>query len=118
MRSPEWKPVIIAEKNGFKFELSFEPDDLLCPKTHFMHDCKWSKEEYETIKNFYWFDAIVTPIKGSIRFDSCAAYLGANCYANKKEVMGNGELKNILSGYAPQMVEDALKSVLMALQED
>jgi hypothetical protein len=115
MKTPDWQPVELGSIDGFKFVLSFEPEDMSM-KYHFINQCGWSLVDYTSIANNYWFVARVTAYKGKI---ACGdAYLGGNCYKNKKEVLGDFKLTNelpiwdnvqtLLSGYGAQMLQDAI----------
>lgn len=110
MKTPVWQDQILATVDGFKMVLSFESEDHIDPRNHFINECEWTPEQYLEVKNFYWFTAKITAFKGSIACGS--AYLGANCYKNLKGVMshgGNGEISCVLGGYAPQMIDEALE---------
>jgi len=119
MKTPNWKPVTLAIKDGFKIVLEFEEEIDLNPKKHFIEDCGWPSIEYSTISNFYWFVAKITAYKGVIECGS--SYLGACCYQNKKDVVnpikGGFKLDNCLGGYAPQMVEEAVEEAKRNLSE-
>lgn len=115
MKTPDWLPVDLGSVDGFKFVLSFEPEDMSM-KDHFINQCGWSLDDYKSIENNYWFCAKVTAYKGKI---ACGdAYLGGNCYKNKKEVLSDFKLTNdspiwdnvqtLLSGYGAQMIQDAM----------
>ena len=106
MKTPTWKNQKLGTVDGFKIELSFEEEYDLEPRHHFINECGWSAEEYNAIKNFYWFTAKITVYLGSIECGS--AYLCECCYKSLKEIMNNKQHKNILSGYAPQMINEAI----------
>ena len=101
MKTPDWQPVQLPEKDGFKLVLSFEEEDLPA-YYHFVGECGWSDEDYQSIKNYYWFCAKVTAFKGKI--ECGASYLGTCCYKSKKDIIGTN-----LGGYLPQMINDAIE---------
>lgn len=107
MRTPTWKDQTLGKVNGFKIVLSFEPEQDINPCEHFIEECGWTEEEYKEISRFYHFTACITAYMGEVECGT--AYLGACCYKNLKSVMDNGEHENILSGYAPQMIEEAVE---------
>ncbi len=115
MKTPEWQPVDLGSVEGFRFVLSFEPEDISM-EDHFINQCGWSVNDYKTIKNYYWFCAKVIAYKGKV---ACGdSYLGGNCYKNKKDVFGDFKLTSaapfwdnvstLLSGYGVQMIQDAI----------
>lgn len=117
MKTPTFQDQNLGTFEGFKVVLSFEEEHLNA-KDHFMGECGWSKEEYSSIKNYYWFTAKVTAYKGSIECGS--AYLGACCHENLKSIMnplGCKSLGHVLGGYAPQMIEEAIEEAKAALQD-
>ena len=113
MKTPNWKPQTICTQDGYTIVLSFEAEDTDA-RTHFTGEypnCGWTEEQYEPIKNFYWFVAKVTAFKGSIEAGS--AYLGGNAYSCLKEVLkGEGGL---LGGYFPQLMKEAIEEANKAL---
>lgn len=112
MSNQLWKPKVIGEFSGFTIVLSFEPEHMNM-RNHFINECEWSEEQFNEIKNFKWFIAKVTAYKGSIECGS--TYLGGNCDKSLKDVMGDGKVENILSGYMPQMIEDVVQEAEAAL---
>ena len=101
MKTPDWTPVKLPDSGPFQIELSFEPDDM-DPESHFIGQCGWSDEEYDTIKNYNWFSA-----KVAASFDGKemgAAWMGGCCHPGKRHVLGSE-----LGGYLPQMVEEAVE---------
>ena len=110
MRNPQWKERRICEKDGFDIVLSFE-DEIMCPKNHFMTECGWDQEQYNEVSDYYWFIAVITAYKGSINCGSSS--LGGNCYKSLKCVLqssrGGYDPRDILSGYFPQLVEEAIE---------
>lgn len=101
MRAPNWKPVELPNKDGFKLVLSFESEHIDA-KDHFINDCEWSESSYNDIKNHYWFVAIVTAYKGKIEAGNNV--LGGCCHSSKKDVIDSE-----LGGYLPQMIDEAIK---------
>lgn len=114
MKTPSWKNQNLGIYNGFRIELHFHAEDQ-CMRDHFINMCEWSEDEYKPIKNFYWFVAEVVAFKGSINCGS--AFLGGNCYKNLKDVMQDGKPENVLGGYLPQMIEEAIEEAIENLQE-
>lgn len=117
MKIPQFKPQNLGTFEGFKIILSFE-DEHLNAKDHFINECGWTDEEYNSIKNCYWFCAKISAFKGSIECGS--AYLGCCCYKTLKEILsfdGNTDIDHVLSGYAPQMIEEAIKEAKQALSD-
>lgn len=112
MKTPDWKPQNIGIIDGFKIVLDFEKEHM-CPKSHFVNECGWSDDEYNEIKNYYWFSAKVITYKGVIECGS--AYLGGCCHKNLKCVMGDKKLENILGGYLPQLIEEAIDEAKASL---
>ncbi len=112
MKTPIWKSETIHKDDDFTYVLSFE-EEFIDPHYHFTVECKWEEEQYSNIKNFYWFCSKITAYKGKIECGS--AYLGGNCYKDKKDVMGAG-LDTMLGGYAPQMIEEAREEALDNLE--
>lgn len=108
MKTPNWQPVQLTQKDGFKLVLSFE-EEYSCGYDHFVNECDWSKEDYESIKNFYWFCAKVTAFKGKIECGT--KYLGACCHKSKKDV-----IETDLGGYLPQMIEQAIDEAKQNLE--
>ncbi len=104
MKSPTWNDKLIYQDDEFKYYLCFEVE-IMDSKHHFMSECGWSKHEYKDIRNFYWFSARIEARKGAIVCGE--SYLGANCYKDLKGVLGDGQVRNILSGYAPDLLEEA-----------
>jgi hypothetical protein len=102
MRKPTWKPIVILKDTQFTYLLSFIEDDQ-DPKHHFINECEWSQQDYDEIKNFYWFTAQLTAFKGKV--EVCSTYMGGNCYNTKSDVLGDKTLAQLLGGYGPQMVE-------------
>jgi hypothetical protein len=77
----------------------------LCPNQHFISECGWSQDQYAGIKNYYWFSAkIEARLPNGLEIGN--AYLGACCYKNLKDIMQDS-LSDVLSGYGPQLVEEA-----------
>lgn len=108
MKNPNWRPVQLTEKDGFKLVLSFEEEDHSA-KYHFINECEWSKDDYKSIKNFYWFCAKVTAFKGKIE---CGTdYLGACCHKSKKDI-----IETNLGGYLPQMIDAAIDEARQNLE--
>lgn len=101
MKTPDWLPVELPKKDGFKLVLSFEHEDM-CARDHFMNTCEWSEEDYNSIKDYYWFTAKVTAYKGKI--EAGTAHLGGNCYKSKTDFT-NQEL----SHYLPQIIAEAVE---------
>ena len=114
MRAPTWKPVKLGTFEGFEVELSFEEEDE-SPRKHFIDFCGWTKEEYSKISNCYWFCVKITAYKGTIECGT--VYLGGNCYANLKEVLGDykNNIDTLLSGYGLQLIEEATTEAKEAL---
>ena len=103
MKTPNWRPVELTKIDNVTYTLHFE-DEHRDAKNHFLVECDYSEEAYSEIKNFYWFTARVEATKaGVILSDN---YLGGNCCRNKKEVMQDNTLANILNGYIPQMIAE------------
>lgn len=109
MRTPVWKDEQVRQAHNLTFVLSFENECDLDPRVHFIDECGWTNEAYEEIKNFYWFTAKVTAYymtkTGPVEYGN--AYLGGCCYRSKSEVMGDSTAPSILSGYLPQMIDEA-----------
>lgn len=105
MKTPYWLVQTICTQEGFTLKLSFEKEDM-DPRDHFLNVCGWSKEQYSEVKNLYWFTAKVTAYKGKIECGS--AYLGGNAYKTLKEVLGDNPQETGLSGYMPQLIEEAI----------
>lgn len=115
MRTPTWKPQVLTTIEGVTYTLHFE-EEFMDARRHFVEDCGWSAEEYNAIKKGYWFTAKIEATKGDeVLSDS---YLGGNCYKSLKDVMayeGDTTLGSVLSGYAPQMVEECKEGAHIAL---
>ena len=108
MLAPDWQEqVLLTTKDGIKMILSFEEEYYLNPETHFKRECGFSDAQYEEIEDFYWFCAKITAYRAGLELGN--AYLGACCYKDLQEVLGNGGIGSVLSGYGPQMVEEALE---------
>lgn len=112
MKTPQFNDQLIYKDSEFSYMLSFE-EEYLNSREHFIEDCGWTLEEYKNVIGQYWFVAKVTAFKGSIECGS--AYLGGCCYKNLKEIMQDGTPDKILSGYAPQMIEEAKEEALRNL---
>lgn len=110
MISPNWKPVNLPMKDGFKLVLSFEPEHI-CAKEHFINDCEWSESDYEGIKNYYMFIAVVTAYKGTIKAGDDA--LAGCCHSSKKDVIDSE-----IGGYLPQMIDKAIGEAKENLEMD
>tara|TARA_R110000850_G_scaffold234325_1_gene359260 strand:- start:10 stop:354 length:345 start_codon:yes stop_codon:yes gene_type:complete len=105
MKTPEWKEQIICIKDGFKAVLSFE-EEHIDARNHWITECGFTKEQYKEIANYYWFCAKITVYKGSV---ACGDnYLGGCCYKSLKEVLASGKIDFMLSGYMPQMIDEAI----------
>lgn len=114
MKTPNWKDEVICIKEGFKVVLSFA-EDFEDAKHHFVSTCGWSESQYAEINHNYWFTAEVKAYKGKTL---CATtYLGACCYASKKEVMAGGEVESILGGYMPQMIDEVVEEAQVELAQ-
>jgi hypothetical protein len=105
MKRPTWRTKYIGERDGFFIELSFE-EETMCPVHHFQKECGWTADFYEKIKNYYWFSVKVTAYRGTVECGH--AYMGANCYETLGDVMGSGGDAGVLSGYLPQLIEEAV----------
>lgn len=113
MRTPSWNPQLLTTIDNVDFTLHFEGEHLNA-KDHFMNECGMSPSEYKEINNFYWFVARIEATKGGeVLADS---YLGGNCYKSLNDVMQDKQLDNVLSGYAPQMIEECQEEAHIALQ--
>lgn len=106
MKTPNWKDETICVRDGFTVVLSFS-EEIECPKRHFIDCCGWTEDDYRSIRDFYWFNAEIQAFKG--RTLCATSYLGANAYRNKKEVMANGHIEDMLSGYMPQEIEEVIE---------
>ena len=113
MKTPTWQPQLLTTLDGVDFTLHFENEDMN-PRTHFIQDCGMSQNDYDEIKAYYWFLARIEANKGGKVL--AVSYLGGNCYKSLKEVMGGGELGNILDGYAPQLIEECQEEAEVTLQ--
>ena len=114
MKTPSWKNQNLGYHKGFNLELRFAEEDWSM-KDHFINGCGWSQDQYDDIKNYYWFVAEVVAYIGSIECGS--SYLGGNCYKNLKDVMQDKNPENVLSGYLPQMIEEAIEEAIKKLQD-
>ena len=114
MKTPSWKNQNLGTDRGFKIELRFHEEDRSM-KDHFINECGWSQDQYNDIKNYYWFVAEVVAYKGSIECGS--SYLGGNCYKNLKDVMQDKKPENVLGGYLPQMIEEAIEEAIENLKD-
>jgi len=114
MKTPDWKEQTICKRDGFTIKLSFE-EEHQDAKTHFISECGWSEAEYKPIAPYYWFCAKVTAYKGVIECGS--AYMGGNAYKNLKQVLGYNPELNGLSGYMPQLIDDAIEEAHKNLDE-
>ena len=114
MKTPNWQEQTICKRDGFKIVLSFEDEDQ-DPKKHFIDFCGWSEDDYKPIANYYWFCAKVTAFKGKIECSS--AYLGCNAYKNLKDVLGANPEESGLSGYMPQLIDEAIEQAHINLDE-
>ena len=103
MKTPNWKPELLTTIKGIDYTLHFKPEYNISAKEHFMGDCDWSLDQYEAIKNCYWFSATLQATKNGIELAN--EYLGGNCYKNKIDVMRNN-LADTLSGYAIDMINE------------
>ncbi len=103
MSAPVWEPVVIHKDEHFEYVLSFEPE-MLCMETHFKTECEWTDKEYVEIEDYYWFCAVIKAKALNISFASIS--LGCNCYKSIEDVLGDGKLENILSGYGKQLVDE------------
>jgi len=108
MKTPEWQSVKLDKSKGFNILLTFEPDPI-DPEDHFRNDCGWTDEEYEEIQNFYFFTAKVEAYKGQVLAGE--SYLRACCYKDKE-----GALKGKLSGYLPQIIDEAVQDAFDNLE--
>lgn len=114
MKIPDWQERTICKRDWFKIVLSFEAEDE-DPKTHFIASCGWSEDEYKPIANYYWFCAKITAYKGVIECGS--AYLGGNAYKTLGEVLGTNPEETGLSGYMPQLIDEAIEAAHINLDE-
>lgn len=113
MKTPQFKPQNLGTKEGFKLFLEFEPE-YLDPMDHFVGECGWSEEEYNSIKNFYWFSAKVVAYKGKV--EAGCDHLGACCHKSLKDIMADGNIEKALGGYLPQMIEAAIEDAKQNLE--
>ena len=104
-----WQDQEICKKDGFKIVLSFEEEDQTM-RDHFINNCEWSEDDFKSLKGFEFFTAKVTAFKGKIECGS--VYLGACCHKNLKDVMQNGNIENMLGGYMPQLIEEAIEDAI------
>lgn len=115
MKTPNWKEQTICKRDGFTIKLSFEEEEHEDAKSHFLGFCGWSEEDYKPIANYYWFTAKITAYKGAIECGS--AYIGGNAYKNLKQVLGDNLELNGLSGYMPQLIDEAIEDAHRNLDE-
>lgn len=114
MRTPNWTDKkILTTDNGIDVFIEFEEEGTNA-KHHFISECGWSESDYAEIKDFYWFSAKIYATKAGIEIGN--SYLGGNCYRNLKDVLGNGTVADLLGGYGPQMVEEALEEANSFIQ--
>lgn len=114
MSFPNWQDQKICKKDGFNIVMSFEKDDITMID-HFKDNCGWSENQLRALKGFKFFSARVTAFKGSIE---CGySYLGACCHRNLKEVLSGGNVDEMLGGYMPQMIEEAIEDAKKNLEE-
>lgn len=99
MRTPDWTPITLPSNDGFDITLSFEPEDHVGSRRHFIEECGWTAEEYKSIANYYWFCAKVTASRGGVKLGS--AYLGGCCHSSKEDAKD-------LGGCLPHMIEEAV----------
>ena len=116
MKTPNLKDVLLTKEGSISYVLSFE-EEYEEAYNHFVGKCGFDQDEWESIKDCYWFCAKVEA-KLPTGLVIGTAYLGGNAYASKAEVLGNGELDDILSGYAPQMVDEAKQEALAFLKDN
>ena len=114
MSFPYWQDQKICNKDGFKIVLSFEEDDRTMID-HFKNDCEWDNDQLKSLKGFKFFSAKVTAYKGVIECGS--SYLGACCHKNLKDVLQDGNVENMLGGYMPQMIEEAIEEAIENLND-
>ena len=114
MKTPYWIDQTICTQEGFIIKLLFEKEDI-DPKEHFLNVCGWSKEQYLGVKNLYWFTAKVTAYIG--RLECGVAYLGGNAYETLEEVLGDNPQETGLSGYMPQLIEEAIDDAKANLED-
>ena len=110
-KTPIWAERKVAEQDGFTITLSFEDEDMNM-RDHFINDCGWPADQFNEIKNYYWFTAKVTAYKGTIKCG--CTYLGACCYKTLKDVLGS-DTSTMLGGYLPQLIEEAIEEANEAL---
>lgn len=108
MKTPDWKDETITTSNGFLITLRFE-DEHMNAKDHFCNECGWEIDEYKKIADYYWFSVNVIATKDGYTVGS--AYLGGNCYKNKKEVLGTS-IETCLAGYMPQLIDEAIEDCI------
>jgi len=108
-----WQDQTICNKDGFKIVLSFE-DEIQTMRDHFINDCGWSVEQVKELKGYKFFTAKVTAYKGKI--ECGIAYLGACCHKDLKDVMQGGNIENMLGGYMPQMIDEAIQDARQNLE--
>lgn len=67
----------ILEKDGFIICFEAIREDM-SSRQHFVNECGWTQQEFEKVRNFYFFSARVTAWKDGKELG--AAYLGACSY--------------------------------------
>lgn len=115
MKIPLWKPRLVETYKNFNIILDFLEDDKN-PRDHFINECRWTKEQYNKIKNNYFFCACIEVYKGNVLCGS--SYLGACCYKNLDEVLGDKTEETILSGYYKQLRDEAIEEAEKRLAGD
>ena len=110
-RTPSWAVCKVTDQGGFTITLDFVEEHQNM-KDHFINDCEWTIEQYNEIKNYFWFTAKVSAYKGSI--EAGVAYLGGCCHKSLKDVLGS-DINSMLGGYMPQLIEEAIENANEAL---
>lgn len=113
MKTPDWRETYLGEFDGFALTIEFN-EEIMNARNHFIKECGWTEEQYNEIKDFYWFQSIVKAHKGVVHCGS--AYLGGNCYASKNEALGD-KYETLLSGYGPQLIKEAIECANANLNE-
>lgn len=91
----------LFEKDGFIICFDTLPEDISM-HDHFVKDCGWTEEEFRKIRNYQWFIVEISAWQDSHQLGK--SYLGGCCYKSIDDC-----IKEEISGYLPQMVEEAIE---------
>lgn len=90
-------------ENGYLIE-AFRHDEETSSYDHFVNECEWTEQQFSEIEDydFYMLEIVATDLSDISKTGS--VYIGGCCAECWQE-----DVKNGVSGYLPQLVEEAIK---------